>query len=115
MPDILIKCSTCGAVLDEEDLFCPNCGTEAPAREGEVALAAHITTYNFTCKGCGASMSYDASAGTLLCPFCGSTELEKQPDAKEISPQAAVPFVVSQEQAIVAMLHGLGSSLWRPG
>ena len=115
MPDILVKCGTCGAVLDEEDLFCPNCGTEAPTREGETAPTAHITSYNFTCKGCGASMSYDASAGTLRCPFCGSTELEKQPDAKEISPQAVVSFVITQEQAVATMRQWLGSSFWRPG
>ncbi|HKD38140.1 MAG TPA: zinc-ribbon domain-containing protein [Pirellulales bacterium] len=115
MPDILIKCGTCGAVLDEEDLFCPNCGAEAPKSEGESAPPAHVTTYNFTCKGCGASMSYDASAGTLRCPFCGSTELEKQPDAKEISPQGIVPFTIKQDQAIATMRQWLGSSLWRPG
>ncbi len=115
MPDILIKCGTCGAVLDEEDLFCPNCGAEAPKREGEAAPPAHVTTYNFTCKGCGASMSYDASAGTLRCPFCGSTELEKQPDAKEISPQGVVPFAITQDQAIAAMRQWLGGSFWRPG
>ena len=115
MPDILIKCGTCGAVLDEEDLFCPNCGTESPSREGEAAAAAHLTTHNFICRGCGASMSYDASAGTLRCPFCGSTQLEKQADAKEIAPQAVVPFVITQEQAIAAMRQWLGNGFWRPG
>ncbi|HEV2970792.1 MAG TPA: zinc ribbon domain-containing protein, partial [Pirellulales bacterium] len=115
MPDILSKCVTCGAVLDEEDLFCPNCGAEAPSRDGGAAPAAHETTHNFVCKGCGASMSYDASAGTLRCPFCGSTELEKRPDAKEIAPERIVPFVVTQEQAIGAMRQWLGSSYWRPG
>ena len=115
MPDILIKCGTCGAVLDEEDLFCPNCGAESPTREGEAAAAAHLTTHNFICRGCGASMSFDASAGTLRCPFCGSTQLEKQADAKEIAPQAVVPFVTTQEQAIAAMRQWLGNGFWRPG
>ena len=27
MPDTITKCSVCGALLDEEDLFCANCGT----------------------------------------------------------------------------------------
>ena len=30
MSETLEKCTVCGALLDEEDLFCPNCGTEAP-------------------------------------------------------------------------------------
>ena len=165
MPDVLIKCSVCGAVLDEEDLFCPNCGTEAPTSpttqaaegRGEVAAAeksesspatdnapgttdngplttdnglrstdksqvtkvqgpaTHVTTCNFTCRGCGASMSYDASAQTLRCPFCGSEQLEKKPDAKEITPDGVVPFVVTRDQAVQSMRQWLGQGFWRPG
>jgi predicted RNA-binding Zn-ribbon protein involved in translation (DUF1610 family) len=160
MPDILIKCSVCGAVLDEEDLFCPNCGTEAPtsapvsptnaddqnsptvpvgaaaqtpsplAGEGGVRgsntddgsstkdqapPATHLTTCNFTCRGCGASMSYDASAQTLRCPFCGSEALEKKPDAKEIAPDGVVPFTITQDQAVAGMRQWLGQGFWRPG
>ena len=143
MTDILIKCSVCGAVLDEEDLFCPNCGTEAPlsgaglnqqtnsngppaAGEGQkasdkdpaitvAAPSTHLTTCNFSCRSCGASMSYDASAQTLRCPFCGSQQLEKKPDAKEIAPDGVVPFVVAQEQAVSGMRQWLGQGFWRPG
>ena len=115
MPDILTKCTVCGGMLDEEDLFCANCGTEAPAREGTAPPAAEVSTCNFVCKGCGASMSYDASAGSLRCPFCGSTELTKQPDAREIAPHGVVRFVVRQQQAIAAMRTWLGQSFWRPG
>jgi hypothetical protein len=60
-------------------------------------------------------MSYDASAGALRCPFCGSTELVKQPDAKEIAPEGIVPFAIPREQAVAAMRKWLGSSIWRPG
>lgn len=134
MSDVLIKCSVCGAVLDEEDLFCPNCGTEAPAQtdggeavpavdsaaeqtraEAEKAPLTHLTTCNFTCKGCGASMSYDASAQTLRCPFCGSEKLEKKPDEKEIAPDGVVPFVTTREEAIACMRQWLGQGFWRPG
>lgn len=142
MPDILIKCSVCGAVLDEEDIFCPNCGTEAPIQTGgnsqatkgdgestddgsQAAAVAqrkidetpttHLTTCNFNCRNCGASMSYDASAQTLRCPFCGSEQLEKTPDAKEIAPDGVVPFVITQDQAVVGMRGWLGQGFWRPG
>ena len=144
MSDILLKCSVCGAVLDEEDLFCPNCGTEAPTTsspmaeegavkgngEGNAATSGtpsafrpppsvppptHLITYNFICRGCGASMSYDASAQALRCPFCGSEQLEKQPDAKEIAPDGVVPFVVTRDKAIEGMRTWLGQGFWRPG
>lgn len=134
MSDVLIKCSVCGAVLDEEDLFCPNCGTEAPAQTvgGDASPATdgandqadtaaektpltHLTTCNFTCQGCGASMSYDASAQTLRCPFCGSEKLEKKPDEKEIAPDGVVPFVTTREEAIACMRQWLGQGFWRPG
>jgi len=116
MPPVLEKCPTCGAILDEEDLFCGNCGAAAPQnKDHEKPPLAHEVTCNFICKGCGASMSYDARAGALRCPFCGSTELDKQPDAKEIAPEAVVPFVLQQADAIAAMRRWLGSSFWRPG
>ncbi len=69
MPAPFHKCPTCSALLDEEDLFCGNCGTEAP-RLHEVAGdgTAFTATHNFICQGCGASMSYDASAQNLRCP-----------------------------------------------
>jgi hypothetical protein len=60
-------------------------------------------------------MSYDASAQTLRCPFCGSEKLDKKPDAKEISPDGVVPFVVTREQAVDSMRRWLGQGFWRPG
>ena len=121
MPDVITKCTICGAMLDEEDLFCPNCGTEAPVNDAKGPAgdagkpAAHLSTFNFTCRGCGASMSYDASAQTLRCPFCGSEQLEKKPDEKEIAPDAVVPFAVSRGQAVATMRNWLGQGFWRPG
>src|SRR5262245_50897469 len=116
MSDVLTKCSICQALLDEEDLFCANCGAEAPQREerkqaGQTLLATH----NFLCQGCGASMSYDASAQKLRCPFCGSEQLEEQQDAKTLRPQWVVPFAISPADALASLRQWLGSSFWRPG
>ena len=44
MSELLIKCAVCQALLDEEDLFCSNCGTEAPhAQKPQVAAAGEAT------------------------------------------------------------------------
>jgi hypothetical protein len=115
MSEVLEKCSVCKAILDEEDLFCANCGTEAPHRTEATSAEAQVATHNFTCNGCGASMSYDASAQTLRCPFCGSDGLEQRADAKMLHPERVVRFAIEQAQAESAMRQWLGKGFWRPG
>lgn len=116
MSDTLEKCAVCRALLDEEDLFCPNCGTEAPLRQdAQQALPTHLLTHNFLCQGCGASMSYDASAQTLRCPFCGSERMEQQRDARVLSADQVVPFAVDRAAATSLLRKWLGSGFWRPG
>src|SRR3954454_22080258 len=116
MPTTLTKCSVCGALLDEEDLFCANCGTEAPkSDQPATAVRAFNSKYNFECQGCGASMSYDASAQTLRCPFCGSTKLEEQKDAKTLEPEFVVRFVLSESEALTRLREWLRRGFWRPG
>jgi hypothetical protein len=60
-------------------------------------------------------MSYDASAGSLRCPFCGSADLRGQQDAKTIAPTKVVPFAVDKKDAMERMRHWLGQGFWRPG
>jgi len=108
------RCAVCQNMIDEEDLFCPDCGTESPVAHRPVQ-PVQLSTHNFKCHGCGASMSYDASAGTLRCPFCGSQQLESQPDAQTLRAELVVPFQFSREQAVVQMRQWLGRGFWRPG
>jgi predicted RNA-binding Zn-ribbon protein involved in translation (DUF1610 family) len=115
MSDLLSKCAVCQALLDEEDMFCANCGTEAPRHDAQAPPAARSFTHKFECAGCGASMSYDASAGTLRCPFCGSGDLVEKADAKEIAPNRVVPFAVAEKTAVTTMRAWLGRGFWRPG
>jgi hypothetical protein len=115
MSDMLTKCTVCEGLIDEEDLFCANCGTEAPLGQGLTKPQARKATHNFTCDGCGASMSFDASARTLRCPFCASEGLTKQADAKVLAPELVVPFQVERQQAVSSMRSWLGRGFWRPG
>ncbi len=116
MYDLSHRCTVCRSLLDEEDLFCPNCGTEAPhdTQHGVAPAGAMLSTCNFQCEGCGASMSYDARAQTLRCPFCGSVELKPQADKKTLSPQRVVPFRLGQKEAVEAMRAWLGRGFFRP-
>jgi DNA-directed RNA polymerase subunit RPC12/RpoP len=114
MSHLLEKCAVCGALLDEEDLFCANCGTEAPdrARAGAEVPAA---THSFLCAGCGASMAYDASVQALRCPFCGSEQLAEQPESKSLAAKWIVPFQIDRTQASTVLRAWLGRGFWRPG
>jgi len=115
MSELLEKCAVCQALLDEEDLFCANCGTEAPHRAPSEKSTTMLTTHNFRCEGCGASMSYDASVQALRCPFCGGEHLEAQRDSKTLAPKLVVQFLIDQNNAVSRLKEWMGSSFWRPG
>jgi hypothetical protein len=116
MSDVLKKCSICGALVDEEDLFCANCGTEAPHREKKLAPGpTTMWRHNFECRGCGASMSWDASAKALRCPFCGSERLDEKNDVRALAPQRVIPFATGHERVSTILREWLGRGFWRPG
>lgn len=111
------RCPVCASVLDEEDLFCPNCGREAPVSTGEQGAPrtqALVFKNRFTCAGCGAAMSYDASARALRCPFCGSVELRPQPDGQTVLPSKVVPFAINREKALQILRVQMKSGFFLP-
>ena len=111
------RCPVCASVLDEEDLFCPNCGRETPVSPGEAASPrpqALVFKNRFTCAGCGAAMSYDASARALRCPFCGSVELRPQPDGQTVFPSKVIPFAIDREQALQILRVQMKSGFFLP-
>jgi predicted RNA-binding Zn-ribbon protein involved in translation (DUF1610 family) len=119
MADLLTKCSVCQALLDEEDLFCSNCGTEnaglAASQGQKPQAAASAVTQAFQCAGCGASMSYSAQEGRLACPFCASTELVEKKDSRSLAPSRVVPMVLDHDAAVQGLRAWLGRGFWRPG
>jgi predicted RNA-binding Zn-ribbon protein involved in translation (DUF1610 family) len=116
MSESINRCAVCGSWIDEEDLFCANCGTEAPrTSSARAADSATLVTDNFKCRSCGASMSYDASAQALRCPFCGSLDMTAQADHKVLTPRRVAPFRLKREEAVLAMRDWLGRGFWRPG
>ncbi len=108
------RCSVCGSLLDEEDLFCSNCGTEAPGHQHHQPRHATAEMIGFSCQGCGASMSYSARDEALRCPFCGSVQLLQQPRQRALAPEAVVPFRVGRSQARQALQRWLSQGFWRP-
>lgn len=114
------QCPICASLLDEEDLFCPNCGHESPQANAGEGLESEkprpmVFKNRFTCQGCGAAMSYDASAQALRCPFCGSTELKSQADGMSLAPKCVVPFAITREQALAILQKQMRAGFFRPG
>ncbi len=127
MADVSIKlppprCHVCRAWFDVEDLFCHNCGTEAPPSldpQGEhgkpVRLADRTpSALAFRCTACGASMNYDASARALRCPFCGNQQLERQAAHRTLRPEVVIPLQLDRAGATRRLQAFLGSSFWHP-
>jgi hypothetical protein len=108
------RCESCGGLVDVEDVFCANCGrTVADHRPTELKKLS-IAAKNFQCKGCGASMNYDASAQTLKCPFCGSLDLIEDKTEGILAPECVIPFDIDQAGAQARLRDWLGSSFWHP-
>ncbi len=116
MSELLSKCEVCQSLLDEEDTFCANCGTEAPHREADSQTTdrSRQATHNFECSGCGASMSFDATAGSLQCPFCASVDMVQQKDAKVLAPNRVAPFQLDRDAAVAVMRRWLAGKWFRP-
>lgn len=115
--DALPRCERCRDLLDEEDLFCPNCGAEAPAGEGAAGRSAplrSITVHRFDCSSCGASLIWPAAAAGLRCTFCGRESLTEQPAARMPAPRRVCPFRIGREQAQAAFRSWLGKGKFRP-
>ncbi len=109
------RCNVCRAYIDVEDLFCSNCGAEAETRPVVISDERQTTTHNFACGGCGASMSYDASARALRCPFCGSDNLkEDESHNKTLKAKYIIPFNTTQQDIMAALQNWMGKSYWRP-
>jgi predicted RNA-binding Zn-ribbon protein involved in translation (DUF1610 family) len=112
---ILSRCSVCQALVDAEDLFCANCGTEvADNRAQPRAHPLSIRARNFQCRGCGAAMNYDARAQSLKCPFCGSLDLVEGPGEGILAPEFVLPFTFDRAEAENRLRAWLGSSFWHP-
>ncbi len=116
MTDPWYRCEVCRSIVEEDDLFCPNCGTEVATVKPQRAAgeSGRVLTHQFECTGCGASMSYDATSQALRCPFCGSRKLEGRSDRKVLAPRWVIPFQIDETKARELLHHWLARGFWRP-
>jgi hypothetical protein len=111
----VLHCEKCRDLLDGEDLFCPNCGHEAPARGGEHQPAGRVAVHRFQCGGCGATLTWEIETQGLRCAFCGRATLEEQPPLRIPAPHFVIPFRVDRSRAEAILREWLGRGFFRPG
>jgi hypothetical protein len=112
-PVSFLRCEKCQEHLDEDDLFCPNCGDSAPGEEH--APAGRMTVHRFDCTGCGASLTWELEVQGLRCAFCGQAKLEEKAVLQIPPPRLIIPFRIVREQAGALYRAWLGNGIFRPG
>lgn len=113
----VLRCTLCRNAVDAEDLFCAACGREVEPAAGVAPAPPPLEQglAGFDCRGCGASLTYDAGAQALRCAFCGSTALDRQPATTgRVAPTRRIPFLLEESEAVRAFRAWLGSGLFRP-
>ena len=113
LPVSFLRCERCREHLDEDDLFCPNCGHEAPGEEH--APTGRLTVHSFDCGGCGASLTWELEIQGMRCAFCGQERLEEKAVLRIPPPRLIVPFRIGREQAAALYRAWLGNGIFRPG
>jgi len=113
----LLRCERCREILDDGDLFCPNCGHEAPlsGKDQEQEPTGRIAVHRFECTGCGASLTWELGTQGLRCAFCGRAALEEREPVHIQPPRLVVPFQIDQTQASTLFRDWLGRGTFRPG
>ncbi len=116
-PFSLLRCERCRELLDEGDLFCPNCGHEAPlsGKDSEHEPDGRIAVHRFECTGCGANLTWELGAQGLRCAFCGRAELEERETVSIPAPRLIVPFQIDQTRAASIFRESVSRGLFRPG
>lgn len=75
-------CKECGHLIDDDSRFCVCCG--APQRQ-MTALAENAPrgadAMSGVCRTCNAQMEWSADGRSLVCPYCGRTEVFRESDA----------------------------------
>lgn len=115
MSDRILTCEGCGNYIDEEDLFCGNCGRERPQAAAESRARIEEGFAGFDCESCGASLTYDADTEGLRCSFCGSVSMKRQKESTgRIRAGHYLSFEVRRDDAVRAFREWIGRGFFRP-
>ncbi|MBQ4405627.1 MAG: hypothetical protein II852_01320 [Bacteroidales bacterium] len=133
-----IKCKQCGGTLmfapGTTSLQCEFCGAMNEIDRSNWDYAAMTKKHNFLadvaelpdaevevvhsvkCNCCGAQTTFNSSAITVNCDFCGSPiAVSGDTSTKRIKPQGVIPFMVSQDQGRQKFAEWIKGLWFAPG
>lgn len=127
-------CAACGADVvwnpGAASLKCPYCGAkkDVPKAPGEVMerpieealkgatdLGWGLARKAVSCRGCGATTTFDAGLAASRCAFCGAPAVVEAPaNTKMVRPEGLLPFRVDRNLATGKFRQWLSSLWFRP-
>jgi hypothetical protein len=127
-------CAACGADVvwspGAAALTCPYCGAkkEVPRTPGQVAerpieealkgatdLGWGMARKAVSCRGCGATTTFDAGVAASRCAFCGAPSVVEAPlSTTMVRPAGVLPFKVDRNAATGRFRQWLSSLWFRP-
>lgn len=79
------ECPNCKAILEDDDLFCGECGTKLETDNVETQSEEQTTPEGKKCIHCGELIEADS----MFCPFCGKQQVVEEEKPKE--PESVAP------------------------
>ena len=73
------KCTNCKTMLDDDELFCHECGTKQEIEESAVQKEETPALSGKKCFNCGEVIENDS----LFCPYCGMKQIKEEINAVE--------------------------------
>ena len=81
------ECINCKATLEDDELFCHDCGTKQITEQPEDQPEEQSSQEEQFCVHCGKSIE----VGSLFCPFCGKPQDIEETKSEEPQPKAEEP------------------------
>ena len=103
--DTMKRCYNCDTILEDDELFCHECGAKQEIEEAEVEMDEQSVEEKF-CVHCGKAIDDDS----MFCPYCGSRQneqiakpepiLEVAPDASSLQDEVTEEHVQENVQGV---------------
>lgn len=109
----VVKCEACGADMSFDiasgRLTCPYCGSSKTVEAKATAARDYYTFKNegavsfeglvVRCPNCDSEMEISDFSTSVVCPFCGATNVQKTDTLPGLKPDSILPFKVTREEA----------------